>query len=295
MVWTWRRTFYVRTTPGIPATEQSAICRRPTELPPENWVTEKKRADLHEIFNCKPGYMSEEEIEWMKEVMSTFTITRIHRDGVYGHDGLPGYPAHLGPCVDRKGHAWLANNIRVLDELPEGDLWAVPPARFAAHEARDSLTAEEKKMLPHHEIFSRKPTPQHPKTYPGARVMTEDEKKTWHSIGVERDPVEEIAVALSKARQEGLSEEKFCKVPGVTVPKLKAYCKAKGLATKGNKPALLSRVWAHAATQIECLAPDEEGAELDSQADDSDVIAEAMEANALAGQSDFEPSGSDRD
>eukprot|EP00808_Paulinella_micropora_P004686 g19376.t1 len=81
----------------------------------------------------------------------------------------------------------------------------------------------------------------------------------------------------------------------VTVPKLKAYCKAKGLATKGNKPALLSRVWAHAATQIECLAPDEEGAELDSQADDSDVIAEAMEANALAGQSDFEPSGSDRD
>eukprot|EP00808_Paulinella_micropora_P028819 g26595.t1 len=228
--------------PQLKAYLRPPVKLRPTELPPENWVTEKKRADLHEIFNCKPGYMSEEEIEWMKEVMSLFTITRIHRDGVYGQDGLPGYPAHLGPCVDRKGHAWLANNIRVLDELPEGDLWAVPPARFAAREARDSLTAEEKKMLPHHEIFSRKPTPQHPKTYPGARVMTEDEKETRHSIGVERDPVEEIAVALSKARQEGLSEEKFCKVPGVTVPKLKAYCKAKGLATKGNKPALLSRV-----------------------------------------------------
>eukprot|EP00808_Paulinella_micropora_P004694 g19389.t1 len=198
--------------PQLKAYLRPPVKLRPTELPPENWFTEKKRADLHEIFNCKPGYMSEEEIEWMKEVMSTFTITRIHRDGVYGQDGLPGYPAHLGPCMDRKGHAWLANNIRVLDELPEGDLWAVPPARFATHEARDSLTAEEKKCFHTMRYFLVSPRPNTPKP-----------------------------------------------------------------------------------TQIECLAPDEEGAELDSRADDSDVIAEAMEANALAGQSDFEPSGSDRD
>eukprot|EP00808_Paulinella_micropora_P028834 g26661.t1 len=119
---------------------------RPTELPPENWVTQKKREDLYEIF--KTGHMSEEEIKWMKEIMDTYQITGIRRDGLYGDEGLPGYPAHLGPCVDRKGHAWLAKNIRVLADLPEGDLWAVPPARFAAREARDSLTADEKIASP---------------------------------------------------------------------------------------------------------------------------------------------------
>eukprot|EP00808_Paulinella_micropora_P002217 g76207.t1 len=211
---------------------------RPTELPPENWVTQKKREDLYEIF--KTGHMSEEEIKWMKEIMDTYQITGIRRDGLYGDEGLPGYPAHLGPCVDRKRHAWLAKNIRVLADLPEGDLWAVPPARFAAREARDSLTADEKKLLPHHEIFSRKPTPQHPKTHPGARVMTDDEKREWHSIGVERDPVDDITAALRKASEEGLTEAEFGKVREVTVPKLKAYCKAKGLAVGGKKADLLT-------------------------------------------------------
>ena len=275
--------------PQLKAYLRPPVKLRPTELPPENWVTQKKREDLYELF--KSDHMSEEEIKWMKEMMETFQITGIHRDGLYGDDGLPGYPAHLGPCVDRKGHAWLAKNIRILGELPEGDLWAVPPARFAAREARDSLTADEKKLLPHHEIFSRKPTPQHPRTYPGARVMTDDEKKVWHSIGVERDPIEDIIAAFSKAREEGLTQEQFGKVRDITVPKLKAYCKAKGLAVGGKRADLLSRVWEHAATQVE--TQEERESELDSQADDSDEVAEVLEGNALAGHSDLELSGSD--
>eukprot|EP00808_Paulinella_micropora_P005073 g24483.t1 len=36
----------------------------------------------------------EEEISWMKEIMFTGEITRIHRDGQYGEGNLPGYPGH---------------------------------------------------------------------------------------------------------------------------------------------------------------------------------------------------------
>eukprot|EP00808_Paulinella_micropora_P028833 g26660.t1 len=114
--------------------------------------------------------------------------------------------------------------------------------------------------------------------------MTDHEKRKWHSIGVERDPVEDITAALRKASEEGLTEAEFGKVREVTVPKLKAYCKAKGLAVGGKKADLLSCIWEHAATQVE--AQEEEESELDSQADDK--VAEVLEGNALAGQSDLE-------
>eukprot|EP00808_Paulinella_micropora_P024546 g6085.t1 len=225
--------------PQLKAYLRPPVKLRPTELPPENWVTQKKREDLYEIF--KTGHM----------------------DGLYGDEGLPGYPAHLGPCVDRKGHAWLAKNIRVLADLPEGDLWAslLLDLLLVKHETR--LQQMRKNCFPIMKFFLVSPRPNTPK-------HTQE---------------------LGKASEEGLTEAEFGKVREVTVPKLKAYCKAKGLAVGGKKADLLSRIWEHAATQVE--AQEEEESELDSQADDSDKVAEVLEGNALAGQSDLELSGSE--
>ena len=116
--------------------------------------------------------------------------------------------------------------------------------------------------------------------------MTEAEQKEWKEIGVEKDPVQEIEAAFAQARLEepSLSQEKFGKMPVVTVARLKAYCRAHGLLLSGKKPALLARVWEHASTR-----------EPDSQADDSDALDQLEEVNALAGNSDFEASGSDKD
>eukprot|EP00808_Paulinella_micropora_P032057 g16021.t1 len=270
---------------GVPGAPQLKIylreptLDRPEPLPLENWVTQKKKEDLEYIFSR--DHMSQEEVALMKEYMLTFGFTGIHQDGKYGDDGLPGTPAHIGPISDKRGHRWTAENIRILDELPE-DLWAVPSARFAARQDRDRLTPAEQARLPYHHIFSIKQTPTHPKKYPGARAMTEKEEKQWHSIGVEKDPVTEIEVAFAKAKEQELTEEKFGRISGFTVPNLKAYCKASGLAVSGNKPALLSRVWEHATTR-----------EIDSQADDSDELDRLEEVNALAANSDMEVSGSD--
>jgi len=244
---------------------------RPNPIPPLNWVTEKQKEYLESIF--RTGHMSEQEVELMREYMSTFEFTDIKRDGVYGQDGLPGYPAHIRPVADVRGHAWLAKNIRILDELPP-DLWSVPRARFAAREDRDQLTPAESARLPKHRIYSSKPTPRHPKKYPGARAMTAAEEKEWASIGVEKDAVLEIETKCAEAVSEGLNEDKFAKMPGVTVALLKKYCQAKGLPTSGNKPALVTRVWEYVVVE--------------SQAEDSNDLDRLDEQNAIAGNSDFE-------
>eukprot|EP00808_Paulinella_micropora_P007551 g4888.t1 len=247
---------------------------RPKPLPLVNWVTEKKKEDLEYIFSR--DHMSQEEITLMRKYMLTYEFTGIVDDGKYGDDGLPGKPAHIGPIIDRRCYAWTARDIRVLDDLPP-DLWAVPPARLAAREDRDRLTLAEQAKLPYSKIYSHKPTPTHPKKYPGARAMTEDEQKEWQAIGVEKDPVQEIKAAFAQAKEQSLTEEKFGKMPVVTVARLKAYCRAHGLLFSGEKPALLARVWEHATTR-----------EPDSQADDSDALDQLEEVNALAGNSDFE-------
>eukprot|EP00808_Paulinella_micropora_P007818 g30697.t1 len=107
----------------------------------------------------------------------------------------------------------------------------------------------------------------------------------------------EGGMPTAEYKQHGDADPHWCGEGGVPgAPQLKAYlrppayCKAKGLAVGGKKADLLSRIWEHAATQVEAQ---EEESELDSQADDSDKVAEVLEGNALAGQSDLELSGSE--
>eukprot|EP00808_Paulinella_micropora_P029962 g79986.t1 len=106
--------------------------------------------------------MSEEEVSWMKEIMLTGKITRIHKDGEYGED------------------------IRVLEDLP-ADLWAAPPNRIALQEERTILTPEEEAELAKHRIFSRKPTPSHPANYPDTvpkvRAALEEKDQTEEKFG----------------------------------------------------------------------------------------------------------------
>eukprot|EP00808_Paulinella_micropora_P007370 g41352.t1 len=207
-------------------------------------------------------------------------ITLAQLDHEYGQDGLPGYPASIGPVEDKRGHAWVAKNIRVLDEI-RPDLWSVPRARFQARKDRDQLTPAESARLPKHLIYSSKPTPKHPKTYPGSRAMTSEEEKEWASIGIEKDTVLEIETKCAEAVSQGLNEEKFGKMPGVTVELLKKYCQAKGFPTSGNKQALATRVWEHIVVE--------------SQAEESDYLDRLEEQNALASNSDFEFSGNKDD
>eukprot|EP00808_Paulinella_micropora_P005079 g24493.t1 len=205
--------------PGVPQLavyKQEPILSRPSQLPPVYWLTEKQRKDLDDVFGS--GMMIEEEISWMKEIMFTGEITRIHRDGQYGEGNLPGYPGHVR-CKDKKGNEWRAD-IHVLGDLPD-DLWATPPNRVAIQEARVTLIPEEEATLAKHRIFSQQETPSHPATYPGARVLTEDEKK----LG-----------AASKLRK-------------ITVKKLKEFCAHHGLAQNGLRPALVARVWQYWTTE----------------------------------------------
>eukprot|EP00808_Paulinella_micropora_P004331 g11213.t1 len=185
--------------------------------------------------------MMSEEISWMKEIMFTGEITRIHRDGQYGEGNLPGYPGHVR-CKDKKGNEWRAD-IRVLGDLPD-DLWATPPNRVAIQEARVTLTPEEEATLAKHRIFSQQETPSHPATYPGARVLTEDEKKACSGEVI--DNVPEVQQALSVPHQ---TEQNFSKLRKITVKKLKEFCAHHGLAENGLRPALVARVWQYWTTE----------------------------------------------
>eukprot|EP00808_Paulinella_micropora_P010517 g67859.t1 len=104
------------------------ILEHPNPLPPVQWVTDQQKEDLSLIFNS--GHMSEQEVQLMREYMLTYKFTNIRREGKYGQDGLPGYPASIGPVEDKQGHACVAKNIRVLDEItPDVGLFPVQGSR----------------------------------------------------------------------------------------------------------------------------------------------------------------------
>ena len=251
------------------------------------WVTDDIKKDINEII--RKNYCSEEEAQWLRDIMNNLSFTDIQVDGVYGEGGLPGYPAHC-ECKDRNGKVWRAD-FRVLEELPD-DLWGVPEARASHREDRTIITPEEEAMLPFHRISSEQPTVAHPRTYPGARVLSEEEKKAWSLEAP--DPVQAVKSVLN---QPDMTDTKFAASRTITVPKLKAYCALFGLPRTGNRRALVARVWEHFRSQP-VAAPEpvaERGGDLeeDSQESDNDNL-EAHEAVAAAvGGDGAEASGSD--
>eukprot|EP00808_Paulinella_micropora_P025771 g76701.t1 len=263
------------------------IISHPPKLEPVKWVTEKQHADLHEIF--RSGMMSEEEVSWMKEIMLTGKITRIHKDGEYGEGNLPGYPAHVA-CRVKKGKLCRAD-IRVLEDLP-ANLWAAPPNRIALQEERTILTPEEEAELAKHRIFSRKPTPSHPANYPGARTLTEEERKAWRGEVV--DTVPEVRAALEEKDQ---TEEKFGKLRKITVKKLKEFCARHGLPQSGLRPVLVNRVWRWWVLEREEQKEPSEPLDLEAEVlpEGYDELDAYEAAGSMAGNEDIEASGSDND
>eukprot|EP00808_Paulinella_micropora_P003773 g65024.t1 len=181
---------------------------------------------------------------------------------------LPGYPAHVA-CRDKKGNLWRAD-IRILEDLP-ADLWAAPPNRIAQQEERTILTPEEEAELAKHRIFSRKPTPSHPANYPGARTLTEEERKAWSGEVV--DTVPEVRAALEEKDQ---TEEKFGKLRKITVKKLKEFC-ARHFPKEQKEPS--------------------EPLDLEAEVlpEGYDELDEYEAAGSMAGNEDIEASGSDKD
>lgn len=265
--------------PGLQMYIRPPVLERPEPVPPVPWVTDKIQQGLTSVF--KLNHMGEEEKKWMKEIMLTGNITRIVKDGSYGDDNLPGYPAHV-ECPDKNGHLWKAE-VRVLEELPP-DLWGIPPNRVALQQARVQLTPEEEARLPFHRIHSLQPTPAHPRSYPGARELTEEEQQEWRGEGV--NPLAEVERALAK---EGQTEATFAKDHKMTMPKLKAYCKHHKLPLSGKKADLIARVWSHSAS---ASAQDDTN---DSQADDSDEQGRVLASYALDGNSDLSDFSSESD
>jgi len=211
----------------------------PPKLPTGAFVNPRVKKDIRALAS----YLSQDERDWMEEMLAGRNLTRIIFDGGWLEGGLPGRPAHMD-VVNSKGE-YIQVNLRVVDYIPKNWL-ELSPDRARKMEQLIYLSDEELRSLPRTYFVNESNPPAHP-AWHGARELTREERQAQDiAFASASAPWKKIAHLLKVCADKKSFEGKH-----MVVAELKMYLRQHGVPTQDRhrkplpKKGLVEAAWDH--------------------------------------------------